>query len=150
MTKRRTDYKGFYESLVEQIKSYKGDKEEIIELAPELFKIMTNLLEDHRTPTKAKPLINAAIAYFVAPYDVLPEEVHGPIGFMDDIFLCTFVLRNLEGIVSLELLEDNWDGVEPLKDILDQVYPEAKEHMGEEASNILDYVGLSRTSHDKN
>lgn len=45
MKRPKTDYKGFYENLVEQIQSYKGKKEEIIELAPELFKLMTQAVD---------------------------------------------------------------------------------------------------------
>lgn len=142
MKRPKTDYKGFYENLVEEIKGYKGKKEEIIELAPELFKLMTNLLEDHRTPNKAKPLVNAAIAYFVAPYDVIPEEVYGPIGFMDDIFLCLYVIKRLREIIEVELLEDNWEGMESLLGIVNEVYPIVEKSVGDDRVKILDYVGI--------
>lgn len=142
MKRPKTDYKGFYENLVEQIKVYKGKKEEIIELAPELFRLMTNLLEDHRTPKKAKPLINAAVAYFVAPYDVTPEEVYGPLGFMDDIFICLYVIKRLRKIMEVELLEDNWEGVESIFDIVNEAYPIVEKHIGDDQEKILDYVGI--------
>lgn len=142
MKKRKTDYVGFYETLVEQIKEYKGKKEEIIELTPELFKLMTNLLEDHRIPKKAKPLINAAIAYFVTPYDVVPEEVYGPIAFMDDIFICLYVIKKLKDIIDEQLLEDNWDGVEQIMDIVDDIYLSVEKYIGEDKEKILDYVGI--------
>ena len=92
MKPKKPNYTGFYESLSEQIQSYKGKKGDLIELAPPLFKLLTNLLEDYRTPKKARPLINAALAYFVSPYDVYPEEVYGAEGFTDDIFLCLYVV----------------------------------------------------------
>jgi len=142
MKRPKTDYKGFYENLVEQIQGYKGKKEEIVELVPELFKLMTNLLEDQRTPKEAKPLINAAIAYFVAPYDVTPEEVYGPLGFMDDIFICLYVIKRLRGIIEVELLEDNWEGVESILDIVNEVYPIVEKYIGDDREKVLDYVGI--------
>jgi len=142
MKRPKTDYKGFYENLVEQIQGYKGKKEEIIELTPEFFKLMTNLLEDHRTPQKAKPLINAAIAYFVAPYDITPEEVYGPIGFMDDIFICLYVIKRLREIIEIELLEDNWEGTESLLGIVNEVYRSVEKYIGDDQVKILDYVGI--------
>jgi uncharacterized membrane protein YkvA (DUF1232 family) len=143
MKRPKTDYRGFYENLVDEIKQYKGNKAAVVELAPPLFKLMTNLLEDHRTPQSVKPLINAAIAYFVAPYDVLPEEVYGAEGFIDDIFICFYVIRKLADSIDTDLLEDNWEGDEPLFDVVDDAYDEVEEIIGKDGERILNYVGLN-------
>lgn len=142
MKRPKTDYRGFYENLVDEIREYKGKKEAVVELAPTLFKLMTNLLEDHRTPQDVKPLINAAIAYFVAPYDVLPEEVYGAEGFIDDIFICFYVIRKMTDSLKNELLEDNWEGDEPLFEVVDDTYAEVEEIIGEDREKVLNYVGL--------
>jgi uncharacterized membrane protein YkvA (DUF1232 family) len=142
MKRPKTDYRGFYENLVDEIKQYKGGKAAIVELAPTLFKFMTNLLEDHRTPRSARPLINAAIAYFVAPYDVLPEEVYGAEGFIDDIYLCLHVIKILAASIDRELLEDNWEGDEPLFEAVDDVYALVANIIGKDREKVLDYVGL--------
>ena len=36
--------------------------------------------------------ISAAIAYYVAPDDIIPEEIYGPYGYIDDIFISVYVL----------------------------------------------------------
>ena len=140
MKEKQTMHEGFIESLIEQIQYYDGEKKEIILLAPELFKLMTNLLKDERTPPEAQSLINGAIAYFVAPYDGLPEEVHGPLGFMDDIFVCLYVLKKLMNFVDWELLIENWEGVESIRTVVDNVYPEVKEYVRGAAEHIVNYV----------
>ncbi len=142
MKKIRTDHRGFYENIIDEIKDYKGNNEPIIELAPTLFKLMTNLLEDHRTPQNIRPLINAAIAYFVAPYDVLPEQVYGAEGFIDDIFLCLYVIRKMADSISKELLEDNWEGDEPLFVVMDDIYTRVEGIIGKDKEKVLSYIGL--------
>ena len=140
MTKKRRGQAGFYEDLVEQVQGYRGEKKEIVRLAPELFKLMTNLMRDNRLPKEAKPLINGAISYFVAPYDGIPEEAFGPIGFMDDIFVCLHVLRKLMKIVDTRLLDDNWESAESVKTFVERVYPDVEEYMRHAAKHILNYV----------
>lgn len=142
MNKPKTDYRGFYENLVDEIREYKGIKEPLIELAPPLFKLMTNLLEDHRTPQAVKPIINAAIAYFIAPYDVFPEAVYGAEGFIDDIFICFYAIRKMSGSIAKELLEDNWEGEESLFEAVDKAYAKVEELIGKDKEKVLHYVGL--------
>ena len=40
---KRTDYPEFYDDLIEQTQDYNGEKEDIVRLAPELFRFLTNL-----------------------------------------------------------------------------------------------------------
>ena len=39
--------------------------------------------------------------YFVPPNDVISEEIYGPLGYIDDIFLCTVVLKKFKKNVVL-------------------------------------------------
>ncbi|RMF88761.1 MAG: DUF1232 domain-containing protein [Methanobacteriota archaeon] len=135
-------FKGFYEMLVESVRDYKGDFKEVVKLTPEIFKLFTNLLEDPLVPASGKPIINAAIAYFVAPFDALPEEVYGPVGYLDDLFLATWALKKLEEIVGYAVLENNWEGEEELSTVIDEVHRRTKAVISEVEEDILDYVGL--------
>ncbi|MFQ5888213.1 MAG: YkvA family protein [Candidatus Hydrothermarchaeales archaeon] len=81
-------FRGFHEILEEGVRNYEGEFHEIINLTPDMFRLFTNLLEDPLVPASSKPIINATIAYFAAPFDALPEEVYGPVGYLDDLFLC--------------------------------------------------------------
>ena len=139
---RGTDYRGFYELLREHISGYRGDFDEVVLLAPDFFRLLTNLLEDPRAPPTARRLITAPLAYFVAPYDVSPEEVYGPIGYLDDLFLCAHVVRQLQTMLPGEVLEQAWEAEFDLPTTTDGVYAKSRAALGEKADEVLRYVGL--------
>ncbi|MFQ5932087.1 MAG: YkvA family protein [Nitrospiraceae bacterium] len=140
--KQRLDYHGFYELLRENLAGYRGDFDEIVLLAPDFFRLLTNLLEDSRVPAEARRLINAAIAYFVAPYDVEPEEVYGPRGYLDDLYLCAYVVRELRSLLPDSVLEEAWEAEFDLLPTADAVYDKAGAALGEKTDSVLRYVGL--------
>lgn len=140
---RNLDYRGFYELLRDDLASYRGEFDEVVLLAPDYFRLLTNLLEDARVPREARLRIAAALAYFVAPYDVEPEEVYGPLGYLDDLFVCTHVVRELRALLPAEVLEAAWEAEFDLDATTDAVYEKTRKRLGERAAEALAYVGLS-------
>jgi uncharacterized membrane protein YkvA (DUF1232 family) len=134
--------KGYYEMLQDNVRDYNGKFHEVIKYAPDLFKLFTNLLEDPTIPSKSKHLINATIAYFVAPFDAFPEEVYGAVGYLDDLFLCAWALKKLEEEVGYAALANNWQGEEELSSVIDDVYKKSKNIIQDMEQDILEYVGL--------
>lgn len=142
MKKRLTEFKGFYEVLKENLESYRGKFDDIIYYCPELFKLLTNLLNENSIKADMRLKINAALSYFVAPNDVVPEEIYGPMGYIDDIFICAYVLRIIRDNFGIEFLEKNWNGTEPIEDVLDHIYEKSKKVVADKADEILVYAGL--------
>jgi len=66
--------------LEEDISGYKGAFSELIGEASAFYRLMVRLLDDHALPGGLSVLVIAAIAYFIAPADVIPEEKFGPEG----------------------------------------------------------------------
>lgn len=54
---------------------------------------------DPETPTSAKMVLAAAIAYFVMPLDLIPDFIIG-IGFADDAAAIALAIKTLSGIVN--------------------------------------------------
>jgi len=54
---------------------------------------------DPNTPTSAKMVLAAAIAYFVMPLDLIPDFIVG-IGFTDDAAAIALAIKTLSGIVN--------------------------------------------------
>jgi uncharacterized membrane protein YkvA (DUF1232 family) len=140
---RNLDYRGFYELLRDDLAGYRGEFEEVVLLAPDYFRLLTNLLEDARVLREARLRIAAALAYFVAPYDVEPEEVYGPLGYLDDLFVCTHVVRELRALLPAEVLEAAWEAEFDLDATTDAVYEKTRQRLGERGAEALAYVGLS-------
>jgi len=61
-------------------------------------------LRDPKTSLKVKALIGAALAYFIMPFDLIPDWIVG-IGFTDDLAVVMMVLRQLAGAITEEHYE---------------------------------------------
>ena len=48
------------------------------------------------------------MGYFIAPYDIYPEETFGPIGFVDDLLFGLVVLERIAADVGPEPIYDQW------------------------------------------
>lgn len=117
-----TKEKDFYQKLRIQIKNWldtrtgKDQKwSEFILLAPDLFHLMCKLVIDPDVPLANKLKLGAAIAYFIAPLDLLPEAFLGPIGYLDDISVTAYVIDQLLNDVHPQIVQKHWAGD---KDIL--------------------------------
>lgn len=135
--------KDFYQVVKENIGGYSGKFDDIVYLAPEFFLLMTRLLDDARVPKKLKPYLNAAIAYFVVPFDPIPEEAHGPYGYIDDVYVCALTARKiLDQLGDEKVLKENWEGEEDVIKTMSDVLNTDIDILNERREEILAYVGL--------
>ena len=139
--KEKKEYEGYYEFLKDEVGTYRGKFDEIIYYVPEIFKLLTDLLNEN-IKKEDRLIISAALAYFVAPMDVIPEEIYGPYGYVDDIFICTFVLKEIAEKYGWGLLEKNWSAAEDVKVVIEDAYKKSKEAVEGKENEILGYVGL--------
>lgn len=136
--------KDFLEKLKADIDSYEGRHDAFIFLTPEWYKLMTNLLDDARLPNKLKPLVSCAIAYFIIPADIISEEVHGPYGYIDDIFFCAFVAKEIvRRTGDPGLLVENWEGEGNIAELVDEMLGKEEDLIGSNKKRILSYTGFS-------
>lgn len=139
------DPRQFEDALEESLVHYAGPHEDVVRLAPELYRALTNLLDDGRVHDSARGMICRAVAYFVMPFDVLPEEVHGGEGFLDDVYFALWTLRSLGEELPEHVLEDAWEGEGLLVELLDEVLPEVEALLeAEDREQIHRYVGVGR------
>jgi uncharacterized membrane protein YkvA (DUF1232 family) len=136
--------KSFYDSLKEDIAAYEGRHDDYIYLAPEWYRLMTNLLDNPRLPDRMKPLVACAIAYFIMPADVIPEEVYGPYGYIDDIWFCAFAAREIvERTGDPGIIAESWDGEGDILEITEEILRSEKDFIEEYRDRILRYTGCS-------
>ena len=134
--------KDFYDTLRENLQNFRGKYDSYIDFGPDLFKLLVDLLDKEGVLSKHKFLINAALAYYVAPKDVIPEDIYGPFGYIDDIYICVYVLKRLEEDLGQDFLVKYWEGEGDLKEVIDECYTKSKEVIKDKADEILGYVGL--------
>ena len=87
-----TTFKDFYDTLIENLETYTGEYESFIDYGPDLFKLLCDLLNSDVDRSLKLPICGA-IAYYVAPEDIISEQIYGPYGYIDDIYLSSYVLK---------------------------------------------------------
>ena len=135
-------FKDFYDVLRENLDSYRGDYERFVDYGPDIFKLLTDILNEKSLNPVLRMKICAVLGYFVVPFDIIPEQIYGPHGYIDDIFICTHVLKEVQAEKGIIFLDELWDGDEELEDVLDVCYTQSKEILGDKVNEILSYVGM--------
>jgi uncharacterized membrane protein YkvA (DUF1232 family) len=114
----------------------------LIYLAPEFYHLLTRLLDDPRLPGHLRPLVSCAIAYFIMPVDIISEDIHGPYGYVDDIFLSAFIGDVVRRAVSSDsILIENWEGEAEIIGLIAEILAKEADLIGGQRAKILDYTG---------
>jgi uncharacterized membrane protein YkvA (DUF1232 family) len=82
--------------------------------APDLFVLLSRLALDGRVPAGAKAKVVAGIAYFVSPFDMVPDFL-GPPGFLDDVVVAAWILHTVVSELNQldpTIVEEHWEGEE--------------------------------------
>lgn len=136
------EFTDFYDILRENLNSYRGDYERIVDYAPDLFRLLSDLLQSRDIQREDRLMICAAMGYLVAPNDIIPEEIFGPHGYIDDVYLCSVVIDELAGRMGYRFLEEYWSGDEDLESVVDECISRTSEILGDKRSSVLEYTGL--------
>ena len=134
--------KNYYVTLVENLNAYSGEYASFINHGPSLFNLLCNLLEKD-IPQELRKDVCAAIGYYVVPMDVIPEQIYGPHGYVDDVYLSVFILKLVADECGYDLLQEVWDKPEDIKTVLDECETKALEILkDEDIKAVLTYVGF--------
>ena len=134
-------FKDFYDTLLENLDNYTGEYESFIDYGPALFKLLCDLLNEDIDKSLRLPICGA-IAYYVTPEDIIPEQVYGPYGYIDDIYISSYVLRMVGDVHGWEFIESVSSNSEISK-IINECEVKSKEILSEdEIKSIKSYIGL--------
>jgi uncharacterized membrane protein YkvA (DUF1232 family) len=128
----------FYDRLRRRIHDYVKGKGKVVRrsadfllLAPDLFMLLWRLASDPRVSGKNKVLLGSGIAYFIFPFDILPE-VFGPLGYLDDIVFGVYILNRILADTDVEILREHWSGHEDLLEMIRRVLNAADSLVGKD------------------
>jgi len=135
--------KEYYDFLKEELNNFEGDFDKFVLYAPELFRLLCKLLDEPLSKEDRRS-INSALAYFVVPNDVIPENIYGPIGYVDDIYVCTTVLNELKNKYGINILKKHWEDDEEIDVVLKICYEKSKRLLKEQnlVERVLETSGL--------
>ena len=137
-----SEFKDFYDTLVENLDGYEGEYAYFINCGPNLFNLLCDLLSQKEINRQMRLEISAAIAYYVAPDDVIPEEIYGPYGYIDDIFISVYVLRKVAKEFGYDFLQNLWKHDTDVKKVMDDCYDNSLDLLEDKVHEVLSYVGL--------
>jgi len=111
----------FYDRLRKRIHSYLGHGGRVVEksgefllLVPDVFILLWRLANDRRVKGKNKGLLITGVAYFIFPFDLIPEAIVGPIGYLDDLVFGVYILNKMLVDTDVEVLREHWSGDQEL------------------------------------
>lgn len=118
-------YDRLRQSTVQGLEKHAGklpaDAARMLLLVPDIFILMVRLTLDKSVPRGARAMIGGALAYFVLPFDLLPEAILGPIGYMDDLVLAVAVLSQVFSGELEPYARKHWSGPQDLRIVLRDV-----------------------------
>jgi uncharacterized membrane protein YkvA (DUF1232 family) len=120
----------YYRFLKDEIINFEGDFPKYVLYIPDFFRLLCKLTEEN-IDVVDKRKINSALAYFVIPNDAIPEDMYGPAGYIDDVYICCHVLIGLKEKYGIEILNKCWEGEENFEKVLELSYNESKKELEE-------------------
>jgi len=126
----------FYQQMRDSIRTWvkgKGANYQFAEYllaAPDLFHLLCKLALDKEVPAGEKAKLAGVIAYFISPFDLLPEALVGPLGYIDDVALAAWVLHGLINETNPEIVRRHWAGDGDVLDLVQQILQVASEMVG--------------------
>ena len=129
----------FYDRIRGRIQSYLdrrgtavGKTGEFLLLVPDVFILLWRLVKDARVSGKNKVFVGSAVAYYILPFDILPEAFLGPIGYLDDLVFGAYVLNRVLTDTDPEVLREHWPGESDVLEMIQKVLAAADSLVGSE------------------
>ncbi len=105
--------------------------------APDMFYLVWKLSIDPRVPISERLKLMASVAYFISPFDLIPEAIMGPVAFADDLVLAAYVLNGLINRTPPEVLQEHWPGDEDVFEVIKKVTAAADSLVGKRIGDML-------------
>lgn len=133
----------YYYKLREKIKngvhkiSRNDDLPEYLLLAPDLFYLLIKLMQDPEVPKSKKVKLGAVIAYFITPFDFLPEAIMGLVAYVDDVALTAYVLNDFFNEMDPSIIKNNWPGEKKLLTVIQNILEDTDQFINKNIVNRL-------------
>ncbi|MEM7052714.1 MAG: DUF1232 domain-containing protein [Acidobacteriota bacterium] len=112
-------------------------------LVPDVFMLLARLALDPEVPSSARALVGGALAYFVLPFDLMPEGLMGGAGYLDDLVLAMAVLAQTFDGELAPYARKHWSGSRELREVIADITGAAHGLLGENLYSRLQKL-LSR------
>ncbi len=146
----RAREKRSYDRLRERILKFEpgagSGARDVALLFPDLVMLLLRLLRDPRVPIGSKAVALLGLSYALAPLDLLPEILLGPIGLLDDLIVLAAALSRILNQVHPDLVRAHWSGQGDALDAVHRVTAWAESWLGGALARIFGFrrIGVGR------
>jgi uncharacterized membrane protein YkvA (DUF1232 family) len=130
----------YVDTIAADVARYQGADADLVQLAPRLFMALANLLDEPGLDASVRLQVAAALGYFVAPFDAVPDAEGG--GWIDDVFVALHVLRAARAQAGDGALDIAWPDQQYSAESLDEWYERARIALSGQDRAALAFVGL--------
>ncbi|MFP4323331.1 MAG: YkvA family protein, partial [Anaerolineales bacterium] len=111
----------------------------LLVLIPDMLALLLGLARDARVPTGLKAQIALAIAYVLAPIDLMPEAVLGVLGLADDATVMVVLISAIRRFATIDpaILRAHWRGQQSFDELMDEAEASIREDGDEFLQNGL-------------
>ena len=128
----------YYEQLCKEFDSWAQCKEglehvnrKFLVQTPRFFILLCNLAHCDGLSENSKAKIAVAISYFMLPFDLIPEALIGPTGYIDDLVLSALVLKYIKDKGEELFIDKYWEYSDvDLYGIIDEIILKAEDLVG--------------------
>ena len=117
-------------------KQAKGFLKNVLYLIPNFLKLLFRLFKDGRVPTTEKAFLIGAIAYIIAPIDLLPDVIPF-LGQVDDLYLVSLTILRLLNRTPADVIREHWEGGGDIARIVSRIAQTASFILPKRIANIL-------------
>jgi|TARA_B100000315_G_scaffold4936_1_gene4984 uncharacterized membrane protein YkvA (DUF1232 family) len=133
------DIKDFHDMLFTQISEWVNSKKgkrnkwsKYLRYTPEILTLLCSLSIDKKVPVDERAKLAGALAYFIAPIDLIPEGLIGPSGYTDDITVAALVLNSIITKTGENIVKTHWTNNEiDIVYLIDGILTDAVKMVGE-------------------
>ena len=132
-----------YSEMVDDIFSrYEGKYKSLLRNIPRFFNLLQKVYTSKELTWEAKFKINSCFSYFAIPEDFIPDD-GGPEGYLDDLFVCVYVLDELSTEYPI-LINEMWEFDDNIMELIPLVLGDTIDLLDEKGDDILGFTGLLR------
>lgn len=103
---------------------------------PDVFYLIFRLAADSRVPASAKIKLACAVAYTIAPVDIIPDFIPMA-GVLDDLIVCVTLLNRSLDEIDPEIIDEYWLGEGKVYDFIKSVLDKGDKLVGSRAWNSI-------------
>lgn len=146
--RREADLLGFYDRVrsrlvrsVERRSPRMGPRlVETLLVVPDVLLLLIRLVLDPAVPRPARAVIGGGLAYFLLPFDVVPEILVGPPGYVEDLLVASTVLAYALGDDLEAYAERYWSGGDDLRRVLADIASSASRLLSTDVERRVEKV----------